>query len=240
MKVTIHSQPRIGWHGPFAKKLISGLHRVGIETRVTDERQRQDDSLAILLGTTLWRSVEASGQYLLVDRCSFGDTNQFVSLVFNGHGRRGNHRVPANFDSSRWEKHGVELRPWQTGTKRVVCGQMESYCRDLSLEDFYYVAHDYDGATHFRPHPTQGQQSYNDLPIWRSFDDVELLMTLNSSVAVQGFIEGIKTHVKDEGGMAYGTECNDESRLALMHWLAWTQWHHDEISEGLPWATLLS
>ncbi len=230
--ITIHCQPKIGWQGPFAQKLAQGLDRLKLKYAFTQERSRVDNGLAILLGTTLWRNVEATGNYLLVDRCSFGDTDRNVSLVFNGHGRRGKHKVPKGFGGSRWDKHGVELMPWKTGTKRVVCGQTESYCR-RDLNDFYMTSR----ATHFRPHPTQEHTVYN-LPIWRLFDDVGSLVTLNSSVAVQGFINGVQTEVHDAGGMAYGYDCNDEDRLRLMHWLAWTQWTHDEISQGTPIAHL--
>jgi hypothetical protein len=49
----------------------------------------------------------------------------------------------------------------------------------------------------------------------------------------------------DEGAMAWDvTGHKDEilkpARLPWLHWLAWTQFSHDEISEGKPWAHLLS
>lgn len=224
----IHCQPKIAWQAPFAEKLIQGLKCVGIRSVVTEQRSRRDEGFPVLLGTTLWRAVEATGDYLLVDRCSFGDTNHYVSLVWNGHGRRGDHRAPDNYDDSRWRKHGVELLPWKRGSKRVVCGQTESYC-ETNLHRWYQSV----GATHFRPHPAGSNQT--GLPEWRSFDNCELV-TLNSSVAVQGLINGVRTEVHDPGGMAYGCECTDQSRLELMHWLAWTQWSHEEIREGKPWA----
>lgn len=228
--ITIHCQPKIGWQGPFAEKLARGLDKLGHRYVITAERMRINDGPAVLLGTSLWRGVEITGNYLLVDRCSFGDTNKQVSLVWNGHGRRGDHKVPQGYDGSRWEKHSVPLKPWKIGTKRVLCGQTESYC-DRSLGDWYRSV----DATHFRRHPAG--ENHTGLPEWDSFDDCELI-TLNSSIAVQGFIEGVKTEVHDEGGMAYGYECADEGRLRLMNWLAWTQWTHDEIADGKPIAHL--
>jgi hypothetical protein len=211
--------------------MAAGLKRIGLPHIITDSRQRID-GVPILLGTTFWRRIEATGPYLLIDRCSYGNTDHYVTLVWNGHGRRGDHKVPANFDASRWEKHQVPLMPWKTGSKRVLAGQTESYCH-RSLEGFYGSV----DATHFRKHPAG--ENPTGLPAWDSFDDIERLITLNSSVAVSGMIQGVRTEIHDEGGMAYGTECNDESRLRLMHWLAWTQWSHDEIAEGLPWKYLL-
>jgi hypothetical protein len=225
----IHCEPRIPWQGPFAQKMHEGLRRLGLDSEISDSRQRID-GVPILLGTSCWRSVEATGDYLLVDRCSFGDTNHFVSLVWNGHGRRGDHRVPDGADAMRWQRHGVLLKTWRHGSRRVLCGQTQSYC-DRPLEEWYRSV----DATHFRPHPVGANPT--GLPEWRSFADCEFI-TLNSSVAVQGLIEGVRTEVHDAGGMAYGCECTDDSRLALMHWLAWTQWHHEEIREGKPIAHL--
>lgn len=225
-QLIIHCEPQIGWQGPFAAKLAKGLKAIGIESETTIDRNRYDDDLAIVLGTTRWRQIEESGPYLLIDRCSFGDTDQYVSLVLNGHGRRGNHRVPNCYNDSRWNKHQIRLHPWKHGNRRVVCGQTESYC-DRSLEKWYRSVN----ASHFRRHPFGANPT--TLPEWSSFDDCELV-TLNSSVAIQGLIHGCRVEVHDEGGMAYGTECTDEGRLELMHWLAWTQWHHDEIQDGEP------
>jgi hypothetical protein len=225
--LVIHCNPRVKWQAKRSQFFAEGLHAKGIHHEITDSFERLDDRPAILLGTTFWRAVEATGEYLLVDRCSFGDTDVFTSLVWNGHGKRGDHKVPTNYDASRWEKHKVDLLPWKAGSKRVVCGQTESYC-DKNLTDWYRSV----GATHFRKHPAG--ENPTGLPEWNSFDDCELV-TLNSSVAVQGIIRGVRTEVHDGGGMAYGVECNDESRLQFMHWLAWTQYSDQEVCEGVPW-----
>src|SRR3954470_6488234 len=117
MHAVIHCEPQIQWQSWRAGLFRDGLEKIGVKVTVTADRFRHDEGFPILLGTTLWRGIERDGgKFLLVDRCSFGDTDEFVSLVWNGHGRRGDHRVPANYDASRWEMHGVELKPWQTGS----------------------------------------------------------------------------------------------------------------------------
>lgn len=225
--VVIHCNSRVKWQAKRVQFFAAGLKAKGITFEITDSFERLDDRPAILLGTTFWRQVESTGSYLLVDRCSFGDTDVFTSLVWNGHGKRGDHRVPSTYDASRWEKHRVPLLPWKRSSKRVVCGQTESYC-STHLRDWYESV----GATHFRKHPAG--ENPTGLPEWNSFDDCELV-TLNSSVAIQGIIHGCKTEVHDVGGMAYGTLPTDESRLDLMHWLAWTQFSDQEVSEGIFW-----
>ena len=61
-------------------------------------------------------------------------------------------------------------------------------------------------------------------------------MTLNSSVAIESLIVGRHTVVDDEGGMAFGWT----DRWELMCWLAWTQWSHREIENGIPISHVLA
>jgi hypothetical protein len=227
MGVLIHSQPSIPWHAPFAQKMQAGLKRLGITAGVTSSRARESD-IAILLGTTLWRDVEATGRYLLVDRCSFGDTNQWVSLVWDGHGRRGNHCVPAD-KGDRWERIGVPVKPWQTGSRVVLCGQTETYSpRWPSLRQWYQMV----PATHFRPHPHGDNPT--GLPVARDWTDCGLAVVLNSSVGVDAVLNGVKVHAMDEGAMVWDVSGQRGDRTDWLEWLAWTQWHHDEVAAGIP------
>lgn len=236
----IHCNPGVPWQVWRAGVFRDGLEKVGIKVVVTADRVRHDEGFPILLGTTFWRQIEdASGEFLLVDRCSFGDTNKFVSLVWNGHGARGDHKVPKNFDASRWEKHGVELKPWNiSGSRVVLCGQTETYSDDWPSIDAWYAGFIFE-ATHFKRHPAGCNPTR--LPNVESFEDCRRAITLNSSVGVWCVMNGIPTEVWDAGSMAYdmagagpGTD-----RLPWCHWLAWTQWSDDEIREGIPWNHLL-
>src|SRR5690348_13801654 len=113
----IHCNPLIPWQKKRGAFFAEGFRRRGVNVRVTDSRERLEEGFPVLLGTTFWKGIEADGgEYLLVDRCSFGDTDVFVSLVWNGHGRRGDHRIPENFNGERWERYGVPLKPWRTGS----------------------------------------------------------------------------------------------------------------------------
>lgn len=230
----IHAHDAIGWHMPFAEKMAAGLKALGIKSSVTSSQQHlNDEGFPILLGTSMWRNIEAQGHYLLVDRCSFGDTNKFVSLVWNGHGRRGKHCVPSRPRADRWKLHGSAMRPWQTmrSDRVVIAGQYESYSPAWpDLHDWY---RSHPEATHIRLHPAQSVNNTR-LEEWKSFDGIHKFITLNSSVAVEAILHGVPTVVEDAGGMAYpGYECNDD-RMPWLRWLAWTQWHHDEIEQGLP------
>jgi hypothetical protein len=237
-RVVIHCEPRIPWQPKRAAYFAEGFNRRGIEFEITDSRVRLDERPAILLGTTCWRAVEATGNYLLVDRCSFGDTEKYVSLVWNGHGRRGDHRVPAEVDGSRWEAMGEALHPWKPqGSRIVLCGQTETYSPHWTrVEDWYASV----GATHFRPHPAGTNPT--GLPhSGDSFEDVGAAVVLNSSIGIKCVLAGIPTITMDEGSMAWDVTGHslDDIRTpdrTLWAWrLAWTQYSDDEIREGKLW-----
>lgn len=251
VNAVIHCDPRIAWQADFAPKVASGLRQCGMTFAITRSRERLDGGLPILLGTTLWRAIEATGPFLLVDRCSFGDPGRYVSLVRDGHGRRGDHRVPQVRDGSRWERHGISVQPWRSlvGSRRILCGQTETYSPHYAApEDWYDRAGP--SCTHFRPHPSAAAGLARPcaaarLPVAGTWDDARAVVTLNSSVAVESVLAGIPTVTMDEAAMAWDVTGHDPDaeatpdRTAWAHWLAWTQWSHDEIEEGIPWPRLL-
>jgi len=186
---------------------------------------------AILFGTTFWRDIEADGDYLLVDRASVGDP-AYVQLVWNGHGRRGDHCVP-----EKRRKRGLEVEPapWRDGERVILCGQTETYSPHYQTLNDWYRRCD---ATHFRPHPAGDNPT--GLPTVRSWDKAGLAVTLNSSVGVDAVLSGIPTVTMDEAAMAWDVTSHNPSeqikpdRREWMEWLAWTQWHWVEIEAGHP------
>ncbi len=239
MDAVIYCEPRIPWQGPFALKLADGLKAKGIPVTLTTERERIGPGMPFLLGTTFWHRIEQDGgEYFLVDRCHYGDTNSWVSFAKNGRGYRA--QWPDKRDPSRWEKHSQPILPWrEPGWKVVLCGQVGSYSPDWHDEASWYRTV---RATHFRPHP-QGENP-TGLPIAKDWKDVKAAVVLNSSIAVQTVLCGIPTVTCDRGSMAWpitGHTVDDirtEEREEWCHFLAWCQWSHDEIQEGKPWELL--
>lgn len=236
MKAVIHCCPGIPWQPKRAAYFAEGFKRAGIPYEITDSRERQE-GLPVLLGTSMWRGIEATGDYLLVDRCSFGDTEKYVSLVWNAHGRRGDHRLPDHVTGERWESMG-RLLPWRpVGECVVLCGQCETYSPHYPTTAAWYARAE---ASHFRPHPAD--PGPYPLPLKTDFENA-VAVTLNSSIGVKCVIEGIPTITMDEGAMAWdvtGHSLDDirtPDREAWAHRLAWTQWSDDEIREGDLWAS---
>jgi hypothetical protein len=243
MSIVIHCEPRIEWQGAFADKMQRGLANIGLKAEIRNTQFRCSD-IAILLGTTRWRNIENDGgRYLLVDRASFGDP-YYVSLVWDGHGRRGDHKVPENPDPARWEQMELNnyamVLPWRPGSKVILAGQTETYSPNYpSLDAWYGEVHEY--CSHFRPHPAAmvmdrpfGLRKCADL------DDCKLLVTLNSSIGVAAVMNGIPTVTMDEAAMAWDVTSHRPGEIITperddwLHWLAYTQWNHDEIEAGAP------
>jgi hypothetical protein len=238
--VTIHWDDRIPWQSPFAEKLVEGLHARGIAYSWTHQRVRTSDDIPILLGTSLWRDIEHDGgEFFLVDRCQYGDTNHWVSIGKNGRGFRA--QWPEPKDASRWYKYGQELLPWRKpGSRVVLCGQVGSYSPDWNDERSWYQSVK---ATHFRPHPDGDNPTR--LPLSDGWEDTRCAVVLNSSIAVQTVMCGIPTVTMDKGSMAWpvtGHALDDirtPDREAWVIFLSWCQWSHDEVQQGIPWDSLL-
>lgn len=226
MKVTIHHNPGADWQKKRLPYFVRGMEALGYEVTATQKRRRISDAPAVLFGTSSFREVEAQrGDWLLVDRASIGDP-EYVSLVWNGHGTRGDHKVPDDYDGSRWAALGVELKPMRPrGSCEVICGQAETFSPDvLDIRDWYGSIQ----GTHFRPHPTGGVDL--GLPVKKDFEDISTFHVLSSSVAVEAVLAGVNVKAHDRTSMVYGME----DREAWAKWVAWTQWSWDEIAQGEP------
>ena len=241
---TLHHNPQIPWHRERADCFMAGLQAIGHTCQTTTARHRITKGPVILFGTTCFRRIEQEkGDWLLVDRASYGDPD-YVQLSWNGHGGRGDHKTLYDFGGdfeSRWQRHadelGLMLHPWQeNGSRVVLCGQESTFSPNWRrLEDWYDKM--VPVCTHFRPHPAVGTNP-TPLPIAQDFDDCRLAVVLNSSVAIHCMMNGIPVHVDDEGSLAHNVTFEGGNRLPFFEWLAWTQWSWDEITQGTPIAHL--
>lgn len=235
MLAVIHCEPSIKWQLPFAEKFAAGCRNLGIEWQITSDRSRHDEGFPVLLGTTFWKNIENDGgHYLLVDRCQYGDTDKWVTLSWNGHGRDANYKVPPGNPAWRWEKYGVELQPWRRRMINhvVMCGQLPV--------PFGWYAQMFHYCHAFRPHPAD-LSNPTSLPIDRSWDRMDMAVTMSSTIANETVMRGIPTVATSSRSMAWNVTSHHPmdapylgDRLEWCHWLAWCQWSHDEITEGVP------
>jgi hypothetical protein len=165
--------------------------------------------------------------------------------------------------SDRWEKLGVQLKPWKRGSRIILCGQIPwdaavDHTNHLQwLKNKILDIHEYtDREIVFRPHPKYANREILN-HIDRSFicrwstesllDDLQdawCVMTFNSNSGVEAAIEGVPVFVDDCGSMAfpvanrsiiYIDNPKTPEREQWAHNLAYCQWTLDEMRSGETW-----
>lgn len=228
--VWVHHWPGIDWHRQRVKQLQVGLQALGLNPKLTSLRVRADESPAVLLGTTFWHDIENDElPSLLVDRASWGDPDQ-VQLVWNGRLRRGDHRVPDDYQAR--PRPYPEPKPLQEGDRVVLCGQVTGNGAKEPLADWYQRNAKH--ATHFKPHPAGSAAGPEHLPATDNWINTGLALTFNSSVGVWCLLNGIGVLADDPGAMIYDYAHNGMGVEECLSWIAWTQWSWDEIALGEP------
>ena len=234
MGVTIHWSRSIDWHGRAVSALMSGLGRLGIECAITDQRHRISEDPAILLGTTLFKGIEATaGDWLLVDRASIGDPD-YVQLVWNGRGYLGNHKVPDTWnDTTRGElcdrarALNVELYPKRATGLVLLCGEHED---THEIREFYGRVGS--SAQAFRPHP-HGLQHWDGVPTSMDLDNVLAAHVWRSSIGVELVCKGVTVIPHSKGSMVWPMyQSPGMRRETWLNWLSHTQWKWSEIADG--------
>ncbi len=172
------------------------------------------------------------------------DRLRFVSTSWNApHGCAS--PAPSGCPPDRWEKLGIELRPWKRSRMRALIlmqarGDAFSPPRALMERaavqvNRYYVYSD------VREHPVQ-----NDVPPLASIlSNYDLAVTYSSNAAVETVIAGIPTIALSDISIAYPVTSHDVlapvyigDREQWAYNLAYRQWTHDELADGTAWETL--
>ncbi len=166
----------------------------------------------------------------------------------------------AGMASDRWEKLGIQLRPWRdSGPRFVVCAQIPW---DASVQH-----HDHIGwcqmvcarlgklpgaSVVFRPHPMASGVNYGVRGVEISSgplvtDEPSIVVTFNSNSAVEAVIGGVPAVAMDTGSMAWPVTAHaledalSPVRCDREQWtsdLAYAQWNLEEMRSGEAWAHL--
>jgi hypothetical protein len=259
-RVTIHAEQKVAWHRRYLLAFTKGLNAQGIQVEVSTDRVVPGNGIPLLFGPNYFVGVQdncasTNTNYLIVNRCFFGDHNDNIALSWNGINNRGDFGVPPPSAAAEAIPHELRklVRPWSFGGNKVVlCGQVQAHAPEYGSID-EWLGH----ALHlirkhyptkevvFRSHPARRNQrvQYN-LDEWRSFADVCSAVTLNSTVAVDFALHGVPVVACDYGNPAYDVASKHIGTMATPNrarWLrklAWSQWHIDEVERGVFWDTL--
>lgn len=89
----------------------------------------------------------------------------------------------------------------------------------------------------FRPHPLD-RTNQKPVPgaetikgdLCACLESAAMVITYNSNLAVDSWVNGVPAIAEDKGSMAFGV--NSDTRERWAYDLAWRQWSMDEISSG--------
>lgn len=196
----------------------------------------------------------AGGKVLIAENGYLGrdqDDRQYYALALSGHNGSGDWK-PAG--PERFVAMGVNLKPWQSGTKIVVRGQrgigspsmasphewhkqIEAQLREVTDRPIQVIPHPGSSAERDRSHEDYLQGAH-------------ALVTWSSSVGVKALAMGVPVfycapHWICEGAAKPGIAeiesplRDDGLRLRAFERMAWAQWSVTEIARGEPFRHLL-
>jgi hypothetical protein len=187
-----------------------------------------------------------------------GETHHYAA-GFNGLNGRSDFRNKSS-GTERWDKLGVQLKPYSRGNKVLLCGQVPW---DASVENSDHKAWIQETAQKlktittrpivFRPHPLvplakiHGLEHSEGKPLAEDLRDAHCVVTYNSNSGVDALIEGKPVFAFDEGSMVWDLsnknladieepKCPDRKQWAAN--LAYAQWTPAEMSAGHTWRHL--
>lgn len=169
----------------------------------------------------IWKTQAERGDSVLVFEAGYvnrelDNPKPYFSLGFNGLNGRAKF-VRENMPSDRWDKLGVEIKPWREGGNIILfCGQIPD---DGAVQHFDYenlltstmieVGNRFNKLVTFRPHPLHNKKEYifpqrifisENENIKEDFEDCFCVCAANSNSLVEATIEGIPTITCDYEG----------------------------------------
>ena len=249
------------WAIPKLDAFITGLRAHGIkpEQRPTDDWRVSD--LAVVWGH---RDIElhemqlaAGSHYLVCERGYIGNIDnrrRWTSLGYDGLNGHADF-LNAGAGTHRWKKHFAGfMRPWKTGGDyALLMGQTrgDASLMGVDIRGWYaYAADQLRGlgwTVMFRPHPRDPTPApHGAYALQGALDSAlvaaGLVVTWNSSSAVDALLGGVAAVAMDIGSMAWDVASHKPvasgerpDRAAWAARLAYCQWNDAEIASGAAW-----
>jgi hypothetical protein len=258
---------------PLIKRILKntelGLNKKGIDYFTISDTEWKDCDIAINFGVyskkfhqqTKGRKViaERANKRIIIER-GYVLREDYNSFGWNYHAGRGDY-CNENMPSDRWNKLGVNLKPWNQGDVIIICGQVpwDTSVQHVNLSSWLLetinTLREYtDRQIVFRPHPLAQSKlkptaciEISDKSLADDMKRAYAVVTFNSTMGVDAIINGTPVFVSDEGSLAYSVANKSlenienpkmPNREIWANNLAYTQWNWGEISSGEWWEHL--
>lgn len=170
-----------------------------------------------------------SGRVLVAENATWGNDfagKHWYSIARDWHNTAGTFPIGS---PDRWHSLGYRLHRWRTEGETVVLPQRGIGPREVAMPRGWTA------KGRIRSHPGKhGSGTTLELDLAHAGK----VITWGSGAAVKALLWGIP--VESHYPRWIGKQDNtDTGRLAMFERLAWAQWTHEEIAEGLPFRRLL-
>lgn len=153
--------------------------------------------------------------------------------------------------ADRWEQHGIELKPWQSGRKILIAAPDEKPCKFYGIELEEWLANTVAAIKRHTDRPveirqrTKNRQARVANAFEHALADVHAVVTFNSIAATEAIIQGVPAFVLAPSNAALPVASTDLSTIdnpqladrstveAWAHHLAYGQFHISELQSGL-------
>jgi len=245
---------------PWIYAFIDGLKRHGIPSKWDYTEHYKPCDLAVVWGLRNKEinkgQLEHSADYLVMERGYFNDRKKYTGLGFNGLNGRAEF-LAENMPPDRWEKHGVEIKPWRMKGDYIllmgqVSGDQSLYGKDprhwyeKTMNEIKAIT---DIPVYYRPHPLS--RKYDGIlqcdgcmtdTLADAFSKAIVVITYNSNSGVDAILNGIPVIAMDQGSMAWDmarheitNEFSIPDRKQWLYDLAYKEWTINEIEPGEAW-----
>lgn len=246
----------------YASAFKEGIEKFGAKVYFTNDHLKVKTKNVAFWS---WRPhVYHNGKNMIVfERGYIGDRFSFSSIATNGLNGFGEFHSIINDGGQRFDYYWEDLyKDWNNnGEQILIIGQTpgDESLRGVDLNPWYNkiaqkLSKIYpDKKIKFRPHPNCLKRvikenvicTYQDntKTLEEDFENSFLVVTYNSTTAVNSLLYGKPTYVEDKGSMCYSIANNDLQKLTLdepknrknfFNALAYCQWSLEEIKEGFP------
>lgn len=244
---------------PLERELIRGFHYVPSDVAVVFGVYKSRVKASHARGNVIQQQRQNNLDVIVLETgyVNRGDgENHHYAAGWNGLNGRADFRNDKS-PPERWNKLGVQLRPYSPGKNIVLCGQVpwDASVDNVKIEKWLKETAEAikavtDRPIVFRPHPLAqvdslpGCEYHYGSPLEDDLKDAHAVVTFNSNSAVEAAIYGKPVFAADEGSMAWKIANKDWTALVdpvyfdRKQWaaeLAYTQWTPDEFREGLAW-----
>lgn len=264
LKVICYFEPRYGRSLNIAEAMAAGARRHGHNAIVTSWHDPKPGDIAIGYG---WKFADVFSEYkqfIYIDLGWWGrkpkrdELNGYHKVVVNG--REPTEYFRNNFPSDRFDRFGIDIRPWRKGGDQILLAGMSG--KSAGTRGFGPLEWEQKTIEEIRRH-TDKPIVYRPKPSWKDAEPIpgtvfsspdesltEVLdrcagiVTLHSNVAVDALIHGVPVHAEQGVGSALSCSSIAElvdgpgepgDRAGLMNDIAYCQWNPDEMKSGDCW-----